>query len=119
MITEEQAKKAAKWWRTQLEAKTKGSIGETGIVSMFVNSRTMNNGGDFNRFEEVLTQKILAYDDDYLNVDYGPCPVLREAATEAGLQLDEPYPWPLKTIMWLMDGKVKVRAGYGAPIQEI
>jgi hypothetical protein len=52
------------------------------------------------------------YYESILGVDYGPDAILAGAAREAGL--DCQFPW--KTVMWIEDGHVSVRNGYGAPI---
>ncbi len=46
-------------------------------------------------------------------VDYGPDPVLRDAAARAGIALG-PLDLPLKTCMWVTPGRGSVREGHGA-----
>jgi hypothetical protein len=46
-----------------------------------------------------------------ISVDYGPEPILREAAELAGINRNR---FPIKTVMWLSPGLVKVACGYRA-----
>lgn len=46
--------------------------------------------------------------------DYHPGEILEEAASAAGIDLYDCL--PAKTIMWLNDGAVRVKRGYGAPV---
>lgn len=48
--------------------------------------------------------------------DYGPDPVLVDAAEAAGLKLTM-FDLPMKTNMWINPGSVRVSAGYGEPDQ--
>lgn len=50
----------------------------------------------------------------HLGVDYGPDPMLAEAAEEAGVSMSR-FPW--KTSMWVHRDYVTVSTGYGAPIR--
>lgn len=45
-------------------------------------------------------------------VDYGPDPVLADAAERAGFKL-RTLDLPMKTVMWVNPGKVSVAAGHG------
>lgn len=49
-----------------------------------------------------------------IQVDYGPDPVLAEAAEAAGIRPLEPYELSVKTVMWINPGLVTVREGYRA-----
>ena len=48
-----------------------------------------------------------------IGCDYGPDEVLTEAAELAGLAL-KMFDLPMKSVMWIDPGEVKVSAGYGA-----
>jgi len=65
-------------------------------------------------FAKALSRLLAERNPRMLDVDYGPDPILFEAATEAGIPSPGILAFPWKTSMWLDDGKVVVRAGYGA-----
>lgn len=48
-----------------------------------------------------------------IGVDYGPDPVLNDAAERAGIKLKQ-FDLPMKTVMWVNPGEVSVAEGYGA-----
>lgn len=50
-----------------------------------------------------------------LQCDYGPDAVLAEAAERVGVKL-KMFDLPMKTVMWINPGEVKVSAGYGADV---
>jgi hypothetical protein len=54
-----------------------------------------------------------------LSVDYGPCDELRAAYQFAGGPLRSVGVFPLKTVMWINPGSVKVRYGYHAAEVEL
>jgi hypothetical protein len=47
-------------------------------------------------------------------VDYDPDPTLRQAAAKAGIKIRYSETFPIKTVMWINPGCVKVALGYGA-----
>jgi hypothetical protein len=50
-------------------------------------------------------------------IDYHPHPVLQEAAERAGLPKLRTIDMPIKTVMWINPGDVKVAEGYSAPAE--
>lgn len=72
-------------------------------------------------FKAALSERLTAdtYEARYgvLDVDYGPCRMLRESLEAAGIPAN--HTLPIKTIMWIRDGAVRVRYGYGAKEQQL
>lgn len=67
------------------------------------------------KFGDELRERLLNpsgnfYEHLTLDVDYGPCRMLRESAEAVGLQVQ--FPW--KTIMHVYNDHVRVSCGYGA-----
>lgn len=52
-------------------------------------------------------------------VDYGPDPVLADALAAAGLPRRAGLLLPMKTVMWVNPGQVKVAAGHGQAEEEL
>lgn len=65
------------------------------------------------------TGKEYGFSDDLrtLSVDYDPDVVLRHCGEIAGFPVA--FFWPIKTMMWLTNGDVRVRYGYGAEIETV
>lgn len=64
----------------------------------------------------ILTEELAHRGRATLSVDYGPDYLLSQAGEVIGLgQFD----YPCKTVMWISNAEVKVRAGYGAPEEVI
>ena len=53
-----------------------------------------------------------------VDVDYGPHPVLAEAAERAGIKL-KMFDLPMKTVMWINPGEVTVSEGYGGGVTTV
>lgn len=51
-----------------------------------------------------------------VSTDYGPEPLLRRSADAAGIN---DMRFPIKTVMWISPGQVKVACGYGKPAEVI
>lgn len=59
---------------------------------------------------------VSAYEKNYLGCDYCPGGLLGDAAKHAGINT---LRFPIKTSMWIRDGKVTVRYGYSAPVEQV
>ena len=51
-----------------------------------------------------------------VSTDYGPMGILADVAHECNVS-EKVFPW--KTVMWIEEGSVKVRAGYSAQIETL
>ncbi|MGI4759886.1 MAG: hypothetical protein ACRYF0_04215 [Janthinobacterium lividum] len=141
------AQQAAAWWRDQVAGPgylskfrngDTSQAGETAqlLASMAALQSPQPAAEAFDRFEQALTARVLAFlqrdpspSRSYegvarylvLSVDYAPEGELRKAAEDA--RLTSGFPW--KTTMWVnWDARpecchVEVRAGYGAPTQRL
>jgi hypothetical protein len=123
-LTRQQIRKAAKWWREQLENPTFDAgandphmVMATVLANMLAEKHEPDDGR-LDVFEREL-RRALARETRYissLSVDYHPGPILRDAADRAGIDHSR-FPW--KTRMSFRDGKVLVSLGYGASQVEI
>ena len=132
-----EAKAAAAWWASRLgrashdlgtrEPGEAASTAFAGFASAVLGDRFTD--GDRDAFRRELA---LAIEDHLASsswrpdeprwgsairaimVDYGPDPVLKQAAQRAGLEL-KTLDLPLKTVMWVNPGQVSVGEGYNAP----
>ena len=126
-----EAATAAQWWTDQMFA-PQPSLAEQmgaepdspmsspmgaimGVLAQAEQRVTDPNGGE--AFKAALARRIETALERYpslsFGVDYGPDPILADAAREAGLSLGmTSLPW--KTNMWVDAGRVRVSKGYGA-----
>lgn len=129
-----EAQIAAKWWADKLCAKKlagrdyarPGEISaDAQMIALMTSKRPDFPDAQVESFELALQIKIAAEivvaqhgRDDFhfsLGVDYHPDYMLQLAAQDAGIKtLDGFLSW--KTRMWISNGEVKVREGYGAPM---
>lgn len=130
-VTKEQIEKAVVWWADRVAKPTfsaltneerespenKGMIFAEFLSNMAVKPVTQKQR---KKFMDTL-RAILMIENFFgrvwiLDVDYGPCMILRDAAEAAEISVNN-FPW--KTTMWLMDGKVLVRLGYDGKQEEL
>ena len=132
MVTQEQAKVAARWWGEQLKNPTFKTLSDAersdpateaiAMAEMMAGIMPRNTTDmQIAVFVDFLEARILQ--DEFivrygLHVDYGPGPDLADAADAAGI-LVTPSTFPWKTHMWFQDGGVQVSLGYGAPTEEL
>jgi len=127
MITEKQAKAAAKWWADQLRGVApldNGDASETGTMTYVLAAmlqdveKAKQDGAGIDRFEAELAGIIMTQQPRQIGVDYHPDYCLAQAAAAAGLPLGmSTLPW--KTQMIFEGDAVKVACGYGANFIEI
>lgn len=122
-MTEQQRITAALWWSDRLRKGAKQDNGDKTFTGAMVSAMaTMKGNGakdeEVDRFEVALLKILEEKDVDIISTDYHPCPILQEAANEAGIPASC-GPFPMKTIMWIQGGKVEVKYGYGAKIERL
>lgn len=118
------AQLAAEWWATKVinPKMDNGDTSSLGFMGMMLARKLVEPVSEETKanFIKDLSMRIegkLELDNTYdfiLDVDYGPCRELREAAEIAGLSLNN---FPIKTTMWISKNHVSVRYGYGANIE--
>ena len=118
---EKLVRRAAKIWRQLIENPKfdNGDESMTGAiaVAMVTSIPTKTSPEAFDKFEEFIFQKMMTplrngyYPNLYLVVDYGPAKALRDAAEEAGLEIQ--FPW--KTAVRVETNCVQVRSGDSSP----
>jgi hypothetical protein len=117
------AKKAAGWWADRLfDGMPKFDNGGDGMSSMLatllVASKPAPDASKKEAFTNELAQDIVRRMEhtDWLNfgVDYGPEPILADAAERAGCAQDLGARWPWKTDMTVRNDCISVSAGYRA-----
>jgi len=113
---------AAKWWADQLRGGTKQDNGEknqlVNVLAIYLGNGVGTTLAD--EFGSVLLRMMeeQKVDSFTLATDYHPEGLLRKAAEEVGIDCTC-GPFPMKTVMWVERTKVKVKHGYGAPIQTL
>ena len=114
---------AAQWWATVIKNPKFDALGGERDESMELAQMMMQLGNrrapaiDTERFRLALVERIRGAspaERRIISVDYGPCPILDDAARMAGV-LDTSFTFPVKTMMWLDAECVRVSYGYGAP----
>ncbi len=119
---EKEAQIAANWWKNNIGVNAKQNNGdEFASLLMLMNSLKIKVGDEQKEvFAEALKESIkteLGYlGRVYVSVDYGPDIYLADAADKAGISYGA---FPVKTAMWIYEGKVQVACGYGAEAKEI
>ncbi|MCI3277502.1 BTG family protein [Streptomyces cylindrosporus] len=134
MTPRPEAVAAADWWAQKLAGPAEHDNGRgaeestalANAVSALV--RRQRSAAEIEAFREALADEIEQHIGQYgwrpdepdfgsamraILVDYGPDPVLAHAAEKAGFQL-RMLDLPLKTVMWINPGIVKVAEGYSA-----
>ncbi len=124
------ARKAAKWWADHMRqgfipdngARDKSNVMAQGLALMLQEQEAKSRTADgVQLFEDKLAnifEKATAQTYLLASVDYNPCHVLADAAQQAGINIGmASLPW--KTSMTYRDERVYVKAGYGAPLEEL
>lgn len=128
-LTTEQTKAAVSWWADKLVAcKHSGLSAEERrqpenssyqLAEMFMAmSKPKVSAEQVDKFKVSLFNQIQNLKPYCISVDYGPDSYLRTACDSAGIDAGMGT-LPIKTTMWLDDGKVTVRYGYGAEPETI
>jgi hypothetical protein len=125
---------AAAWWADKLANPAQHDIGRSAEESTtLINAASalvqrQRSQAEIEAFREALAEAIEQHVADYswqpdnpdfgsymraVQVDYGPDPVLADAAQRAGFKL-RVLDLPMKTVMWINPGIVKVAEGHGA-----
>ncbi len=111
---------AAGWWAKIIgdAPQDNGEAFQSALMTAF---RGKSEIADEQReqFKALLAEKIASRRPWCLGVDYDPCPILRDAATEAGIAVRFCCTFPVKTCMWIKEGEVSVSCGYGAKVEVI
>lgn len=127
----EQIKIAVEWWAEQLKDPTFKTLSDqerraeplqpaafSEVMAERSAKRHPVTAGQLETFKTALAGSIEA--DDLrgwvLSVGYSPGRVLAEAATTAGIDNSR---FPIKTIMWLHNGGVRVSLGYGTSPEQL
>lgn len=121
----ENSKIAANWWRQKIDSVDNSNFdnGEPSMaIAMMIGTRMQMEKLDtkvLDRFEKLLEKAIYkelkhnGYLDTIVSCDYHPEGVLKDISRELGIR--EIY-FPIKTVMWISQSGVKVRAGYSAEV---
>ncbi|HEY6117374.1 MAG TPA: hypothetical protein VI172_15590 [Candidatus Dormibacteraeota bacterium] len=127
---------AAEWWADKLANPTRHDLGRgaeessdlANTVSALV--QRQRSQGQIDLFRIALAEEIEQHVEKYswrpdepdfgsamraIMVDYGPDPVLADAAEHAGFKL-KTLDLPMKTVMWINPGVVKVAEGHSAQL---
>jgi len=123
---------AAHWWASHLRERPEFNNGDDGHAAMAsllphesVAEKTIN------AFESILYRTMEeeffnncwpvdkpGFPAGILNVDYSPCPALYNACEAAGIRINT-NTFPVKTVMWIHPGHVKIAVGYRSPIETL
>lgn len=116
MTTPNQA--AARWWADQLRTVTKQDNGVPlhGVLATMAGKLPAAEVVD--RFEKHLLESLNSSTVRILATDYGPVGLLADVAETVGVR-PTCGPFPMKTVMWIEQGTVIVRHGYGAECKQI
>jgi hypothetical protein len=139
MTPRPEAVTAAAWWAEQLASPLQHDIGAP-LSTAFANvttdrGRRQRTPEQIDAFRAALACEIEQHLDRWpecwqpedpqlgagfriVRTDYGPDPVLRRAAERADFRLTS-FDLPMKTVMWINPGVVKVAQGHGASITDI
>lgn len=119
---EQEINAAVAWWCQRLREQPNHNTGDADLnfcIHMFT----------FEQYEPLPEEKIQAFSTalrellltappNTISTDYAPEDELRDATRLAGIDHAE-IRFPIKTVMWLEDGCVSVKCGYGAPFETI
>jgi hypothetical protein len=118
---------AAAWWANQLNGDAAQDAGDGGINGMYAllkgSLSTRHPVDRVEAFGASLAHRIAAELERRswgvtIGVDYGPDPILQDAAADAGIRLGM-ADLPIKTVMWVKPDEVAVAAGYSADRETI
>ncbi len=119
---EKEAEVAANWWKNNIGVNAKQNNGdEFASLFMLMNSLKVRITDEQKEIfsgvlKESVASELARLGRVYLSVDYGPDMILADAADKAGISYTA---FPVKTAMWINEGKVQVACGYGAESKEI
>ena len=124
-LSEFQIDAAANWWTEAIHqpqfktlADAEKDDGAKIAQMMATISAPKKSAMQLERFRIALADALRRDQPSYVSVDYNPDLILAEAASEAGFEPSMlAFPW--KTSMWLSNGEVRVRHGYGAEVVTI
>lgn len=121
------ARAAAEWWAQKLredDPKVDNGDAMQSALGSVNRERALEGVSDeqIDDFEDFLTEMLLHEEirgkDRYIKCDYGPHPMLAEAAEEVGIEnVRSAFPW--KTGMWIETDRVLVSEGYHSDREEI
>jgi hypothetical protein len=136
-----EARTAARWWAEQLGPDSKAQIGAADSEAFAWAAKSQQEkptAEQIETFRAHLEQAIVPYlhqnawekavteDPQWgsalraIDVDYGPHELLADALEAAGIPARKgTLLLPLKTVMWVNPGEVKVAAGHGAGIESL
>lgn len=119
---EKEAEVAANWWKNNIGVNAKQNNGdEFASLFMLMNSLKVRITDEQKEvflgvLKESVASELARLGRVYLSVDYGPDMILADAADKAEISYAA---FPVKTAMWVYEGKVQVACGYGAEAKEI
>ena len=130
-LNDESARTAAKWWADRLREGAKldhGPRSLTDFVAVGLGRSIQEAAAkgrteeQIQRFEDALYEELKVHEllpITYITgIDYHPVDIFLRAANKAGIKLSAScLPW--KTHMYYINGVVKVRYGYGAPLEDV
>ena len=124
MTTKASVSAAARWWADQLgrlQTQYNGdecqSLLATCVATLATPLSPIEQSAFIAELETVLTPRGEGY-----GVDYGPDPELGDALCRAigeARAREVRNLWPIKTMMWIEGGEVRVSKGYGAVERQI
>ena len=119
---ETEATIASDWWKNNIGTNAKQNNGDdfASLFFMMASSKVHISKEQKELFAGSLKQYIMEELERlgrvYLSVDYGPDDALAAAADVSGISYEA---FPVKTSMWVYDGRVSVACGYGKEAKEI
>ena len=119
---ETEATIASNWWKNNIGTNARQNNGDdfASLFFMMMSSKEYISEEQKDIFSGVLKQYIMEELERlgrvYLSVDYGPDEALAASADVAKIGYAA---FPVKTSMWVYDGKVQVACGYGKEAKEL
>jgi hypothetical protein len=135
---------AAAWWAQQLAEPATQDVGMRDAAEMLSTGlaqaaaalgRREWTAGELAAFEAALAVRLEAHVGNgdcwdpgcpergsalrTIGCDYGPDPVLADAADDAGLGRLRSFDLPMKTVMWINPGRVSVAVGYHGQVVDV
>lgn len=113
---------AAHWWADQLRHVTRQDNGDRSSQGAFVYMMAamvkLPAPDAVGKFEAALLASLNDNPQRILACDYGAEGALGDAAISVGIR-PTCGPFPMKTVMWIDKDTVKVRHGYGRPVEQV
>ena len=119
---EKEAEVASDWWKNNIGTNARQNNGDdfASLFFMMASSKVHISNEQKELFAGTLKQYIMEelarLGRVYLSVDYGPDDALAAAADVSEISYAA---FPVKTSMWVYDGRVSVACGYGKESKEI